>query len=196
MSSLPPIDISAEVLDRARAGDSDAHECIYLLLSKPVYSLIRRLVIRPAVAEDLLQDVFVEILRSVQSYSGSGSFVGWVKSIAVSKALMYLRSPWHRSLIWLGAEGVMSVHEEASAVTVESLDADLERALAALPAVSRVVVWLHDVEGFTHAEIARLFRRTPSFSKSQLARAHEQLRERLDPQSQGGPACMPMSRHC
>jgi RNA polymerase sigma factor (sigma-70 family) len=68
-----------------------------ILLSKPVYTLIRRLVIRPAVAEDLLQDVFVELLRSVHTYSGAGSFVGWVKSIAVSKALMYLRSPWHRS---------------------------------------------------------------------------------------------------
>src|SRR5580693_6362164 len=62
MPSLPTIDISAEILERARAGDCDAHECIYLLFSKPVYTLIRRLVIRPAVAEDLLQDVFVEIL--------------------------------------------------------------------------------------------------------------------------------------
>lgn len=195
MPSLPTIDISVDILDRARAGDGEAYECIYLLLSKPVYTLIRRLVIRPAVAEELLQDVFVEILRSVHSYRGAGSFVGWVKSIAVSKALMYLRSPWHRSLSWLGAEEVMSLHQEVAIVTVESLDADLERALEALPSMSRAIVWLHDVEGFTHAEIARLFRRTPSFSKSQLARAHKQLRECLEPQS-GGLACMPISRNC
>ena len=195
MPSLPTIDISADILERARAGDCDAHECIYLLFSKPVYTLIRRLVIRPAVAEDLLQDVFVEILRNIQNYAGTGSFSGWVKSIAVSKALMYLRSPWHRRLDWLGTEGVMLMHEEAAGIAVDSLDTSLERALQALPAVSRAIVWLHDVEGYTHAEIARLFRRTPSFSKSQLARAHEELRECLESQS-GGLACMPISRNC
>jgi RNA polymerase sigma factor (sigma-70 family) len=194
MPSLPTIDLSTDILERARAGDGDAHECIYRLFSKPVYTLIRRLVIRPAVAEDLLQDVFVEILRNVHNYTGAGSFSGWVKSIAVSKALMYLRSPWHRSLAWLETDGVMSIHEEAAAIAVESLDTHLERALQALPAVSRAIVWLHDVEGYTHGEIARLFRRTPSFSKSQLARAHEYLRECLEPQS-GGLACMPISRN-
>src|SRR5690606_19529782 len=65
--------------------------------------------------------------------------------------------------------------------------ADLERALAALPALSRTIVWLHDVEGYTHEEIARLFGRTVSFSKSQLARAHARLRERLDPQVESWP---------
>jgi RNA polymerase sigma-70 factor (ECF subfamily) len=195
MPSLQTLEISADLIDRARAGDRYAHESIYRLLSKPVYTLIRRLVVRPAVAQDLLQDVFVEVLRSVSCYSGAGSFIGWVKSIAVSKSLMYLRSPWHRSLIWLGTDGIVSLHQEAAAVAAESMDADLERALEALPAVSRAVVWLHDVEGFTHTEIARLFRRTPSFSKSQLARAHLQLRERLEP-PEGGLACMPISKNC
>ena len=59
--------------------------------------------------------------------------------------------------------------------------ADVERALAALPPLTRSVVWLHDVEGYTHGEIARLLGRTASFSKSQLARAHQRLRELLDP---------------
>jgi hypothetical protein len=43
MPSLPTIDISPDILERARAGNGDAHECIYLLFSKPVYTLIRRL---------------------------------------------------------------------------------------------------------------------------------------------------------
>jgi len=50
-----------------------------------------------------------------------------------------------------------------------------------LPDLSRSIVWLHDVEGYTHAEIARLYGRTASFSKSQLARAHAALREALEP---------------
>jgi RNA polymerase sigma factor (sigma-70 family) len=192
MASLQPVEVSDDVITRAQAGDPEAHEHLYRVLSKPVFTLIRRLVVRPAIAEELLQDVFVEILRSVRSYQANGSFVGWVRSIAVSKSLMYLRSPWHRSLIWLGTEGVLALHEEAAAG--DSIDEDLERALTALPAVSRAVVWLHDVEGLTHTEIARLFGRTVSFSKAQLARAHGKLRERLQRPS-GGLACMPISRN-
>jgi RNA polymerase sigma-70 factor (ECF subfamily) len=194
MPSLPAIEIPADVLKRAQAGDSDAHEYLYRLLSRPVYTLILRMVNRPAVAEELLQDVFVEILRSVQLYSGTGSFIGWVKSIAVTRALMYLRSPWHRGLTWLAAEDIFAP-EEASTSIAESLDAALELALEALPAAARAIVWLHDVEGYTHAEIARFFHRTPSFSKSQLARAHQQLRASLQSQS-GAPVCTPITRNC
>ncbi|HWW20192.1 MAG TPA: sigma-70 family RNA polymerase sigma factor [Steroidobacteraceae bacterium] len=195
MPALHSVEISSEVLERARAGDTDAHAYLYRTLSKPVYTLLRRFVVRPAIAEELLQDVFVEILRNLNHYSGIGSFPGWVRSIAVNKALMYLRSPWHRSLSWLGADGIQSIHEESVAAIHDSFDSDLERALAALPAVSRAVVWLHDVEEMTHAEIARLFGRTASFSKSQLARAHRELRDRLETSS-GGLACMPISRNC
>jgi len=56
---------------------------------------------------------------------------------------------------------------------------DLDAALANLPSVARTVVWLHDVEGFTHKEIAVLMGRTESFSKSQLSRAYQRLRPML-----------------
>jgi RNA polymerase sigma factor (sigma-70 family) len=195
MPSIQTAEIPAEIVLRARRGDRDAHECLYRQLSKPVYTLIRRLVVQPAVAQDLLHDVFVEVLRNLSDYRAAGSFEGWVKSIAVNKALMYLRSPWHRSVQWLGADGIGGFHEEACEQLAEPMDADLARALDQLPALSRAVVWLHDVEDFTHAEIALLFRRTTSFSKSQLARAHEQLRERLKPDT-GALSCMPISKNC
>ena len=56
---------------------------------------------------------------------------------------------------------------------------DLDAALANLPSVSRSIVWLHDVEGFTHKEIAKMMGRTESFSKSQLSRAYQKLRPML-----------------
>jgi len=195
---MPPMqttEIPADVLLRARTGDRDAHERIYRELCKPVYTLIRRLVVRPAVAQDLLHDVFVEVLRNLSTYRAAGSFAGWVTSIAINKALMYLRSPWHRSVQRLGAGAIGGFHEEACEQLVEPMDADLARALEQLPALSRTVVWLHDVEDFTHAEIALMFCRTTSFSKSQLARAHEQLRERLKSDI-GALSCMPISKNC
>jgi RNA polymerase sigma factor (sigma-70 family) len=191
MSHFLEIQVSNEILERARTGDRDAGEFLYAALSKPVYTLIRRLVVNPAVAEDLLQDVFLELLRNIGLYRGDGSFAGWVRSIAVTKALMHLRSPWSRRLAASDTDGALTQHEEVSAA--KEWHADLERALNALSPVARSVVWLHDVEGYTHGEIARLFGRTISFSKSQLARAHGELRDLLAPQA-GALACTPLSR--
>ena len=60
-----------------------------------------------------------------------------------------------------------------------ALALDLERAFESLSETSRAVVWLYDVEGYTHEEIAELMGKTVSFSKSQLARAHARLRRQL-----------------
>jgi RNA polymerase sigma-70 factor (ECF subfamily) len=93
---------------------------------------------------------------------------------------MYLRTPWHRGLEWLDQDPGGADRLPASAGDPAApFDAALERALMRLPALSRAVVWLHDVEGFTHADIGFALGRTPSFSKSQLARAHRRLRELL-----------------
>ncbi len=180
MSQFHALEVPAEVIRSASAGDARAHEAIFLACRRPVYTLIRRLVPRAAVADDLFQDTFVEILRSIHTYSGEGSFAGWVRSIAVSKCLMYLRSPWHRSLLWLDGDeqGAHELVDTRSAEPEHGHD-DLSRALADLPVLTRTVVWLYDVEGYTHPEIARLLGRTISFSKSQLARAHARLRTAL-----------------
>lgn len=179
MSPFHTIEVAPEVIDAARLGDVRAHENIFRACQRPVYTLIRRLIPRAAVADDLFQDTFVEILRSIQSYSGEGSFGGWIRSIAVSKCLMYLRSPWHRSLLWLDDDADSSpelIAETGQPEDQADSQADLIRALADLPALTRSVVWLHDVEGYTHPEIARLLGRSVSFSKSQLSRAHARLR--------------------
>src|SRR5882672_9288373 len=99
MSTFLDVQVPAEWLRRARAGEAAAQRSIYSALARPVYALLRRLVLRPAVAEELAQEVFLEVLRNLGAYSGAGSFAGWVRSIAVSRALMHLRSPWHSRLL-------------------------------------------------------------------------------------------------
>jgi RNA polymerase sigma-70 factor (ECF subfamily) len=73
------------------------------------------------------------------------------------------------------------LHDEVTGHRREdtALRMDLEAALERLSETSRAVVWLHDVEGYTHEEIAGMMGKTPSFSKSQLARAHHRLRRWL-----------------
>jgi len=200
MSHFQGIEVAAEVVRAARAGDARAHEAIYLTCRRPIYTLIRRLVSRAAIADELFQETFVEVLRNIGAYSGEGSFGGWVRSIAVSKCLMYLRSPWHRSLLYLDNDDedtapVVLLDPATHPDVQAAASADVERAMAALPALTRSVVWLHDVEGYTHGEIARLLGRTTSFSKSQLARAHVRLRELLE-QPVGSSPCTHVSSTC
>lgn len=167
------------VIRRARRGDADAHESIYRALGPAVYTLALRLVKTPATAEDMLQDTFIEVMRSLPRYRGDASLATWVRRIAVSKCLMHLRSAWNQRAGELG-EGDDPADGGAPVAESVGLSMDLEAALARLPAQSRVVVWLHDVEGYTHREIAMVMQKTESYSKSQLSRAHQRLRGLLE----------------
>ena len=77
-------------------------------------------------------------------------------------------------------------------------DTESRSSFTGLPDVSRAVVWLHDVEGYTHKEIGQLMDRTTSFSKSQLARAHERLRALLEEHASedGTQVCTPALKTC
>jgi RNA polymerase sigma factor (sigma-70 family) len=180
MPGISDIEIPGTIVAAAQAGDESAIEAVYHATAGPLYTLLRRLVRRPAIAEELLQETFVDVLEHISAFEGRCPLPAWIRSIAVNRALMYLRSPWHRSLEWLDKDpGGPDRLPGAAQGTVASIDAALERALMTLPATTRAVVWLHDVEGYTHAEIGIALGRTPSFSKSQVSRAHARLRELL-----------------
>ena len=162
-----------DVLARARTGDAAALEALFRAFESPVYNLARRICRTTEDAEDVLQETFFEVCRSIGRYRGEGSLWGWIRSIAASKALMRLRRNKYRDTDELDDQ-VMPMRREDTALRM-----DLEAALERLGATSRAVVWLHDVEGYTHEEIAGMMGRTVSFSKSQLARAHTRLRRWL-----------------
>ncbi len=165
---------SDQVLARARAGELDAFEQLYRTYEVPVYNLARRICRTVEDAEDVMQETFFEVCRSIGQYRGDGSLWGWVRTIAASKALMRLRRNKYRDTDELDEE----FHRPGTRQD-NGLRMDLEAALERLPEVSRAVVWLHDVEGYTHEEIAGMMGKTVSFSKSQLSRAHLRLRRWL-----------------
>jgi len=162
---------------RAKSGDLEALEALYRAFETPVYNLALRMLRRSEDAEDVLQETFLEVVRSIRQYRGEGHLWGWVRQITVSKTLMRIRRGQLRD--------TEELHEEytqgGSGLGVGGVPAriDLERAFERLTPTSRAVVWLHDVEGYTHEEIAERLERTVSFSKSQLARAHARLRRLL-----------------
>ncbi len=183
MSRFSDIDIDPAIVRRAARGDRRAIEIIYRAFSAPVYSVCLRFTRNPAQAEDLTQDTFMEVMRSIGGFRGDALLGSWIRRVAISKALMFLRSAWHQR--------GMSLADDFDALTPGDADRhgvsaqpdqalDLDQALARLPDISRAVVWLHDVEGFTHREIAEQMGMTESFSKSQLSRAYQRLRPMLE----------------
>jgi RNA polymerase sigma factor (sigma-70 family) len=185
VARLTDIDVPPDVLERARGGDECAQAAIYAAVAPAAFGLVRRLAGSRALAEDLFQETMMGVFQSLASFRGEAPLGAWVRQVAVSKCLMYLRSPWHRARLRLASESdaVMGWGEAALPATpgprAENLD--VERALASLAPTARAVVWLFEVEGYSHEEIARLFGRSVSFSKSQLARAHVKLREWFEP---------------
>ena len=172
---------------RARAGDLEALEALYRAFETHVYNLVLRMLRTPEDAEDVLQETFLEVVRSIKQYRGEGHLWGWIKRIAASKALMRIRRNQVRATEQLDEESTgqqvgYAGPELTRSGSVAGVPAriDLERAFEQLSETSRSVVWLHDVEGYTHEEIAELMGKTVSFSKSQLARAHARLRRMLD----------------
>ena len=174
----------------ARRGDTAAQGHLYETFAPMVYTLARRMLVSPALAEDVLQETFVEVLRKLHTYRGEAALGFWVRRIAVNKCLMYLRSGWNSRRV--ETDAIESLYPPVRDARAEDQIA-LEHALAALSNTSRMVVWLHDVEGYTHKEIGAMMGRTTSFSKSQLARAHKRLRTLLEGESpeDGGRRCTP-----
>ena len=179
MQRLSEIDVSADELATARAGDVAARRMLFERVAPPALRIIRRLVRHQALAEDLVQDTMISMYEHLDDFRGEAPFGIWVRKIAVSRCLMAFRSPWHRARVALDEwmEAGISLPVDADSRTSDLID--LERALARLSPVTRAVVWLYDVEGWSHEEIAASFERSVSFSKSQLARGHARLRGEL-----------------
>ncbi len=184
------------LIEQARAGQADAQDALYREFARPVFALAYRLLARRDLAEEVMQDVFVDVLRKLDGYRGDAPFGAWLRRMTVNRCLSLLRSPWQR--LRHGLDTGPEPPDEAQDAGDRAADqARLERALAQLKPEARAVLWLHDVEGYTHREIASAMGQTTSYSKSQLARAHDRLRQLLDAQTtvEAG-SCMPAQNLC
>jgi RNA polymerase sigma-70 factor (ECF subfamily) len=167
-----------DLVERAKRGEAEAFEAIFRAHSKMAYSVARRLIKDQDLAQEVVQDTFVDVMRKIGSFRGEAPLGAWIRRIAVNRGLMLLRSYWNKHGQLTDEETLERYHGGDDPVSIGE-ESDLSDALATLSPTSRTVVWLYDVEGYTHAEIASLMGKTVSFSKSQLARAHTRLREIL-----------------
>ncbi|MBC7561477.1 MAG: RNA polymerase sigma factor [Gemmatimonadaceae bacterium] len=168
-----------ELIARAVAGDELAMRALWAEHAPRVDAVVRRLVHDPDEAADVAQDVWIQIFRALPTFRGDSQFSTWAHRIAVNRTLNAMRR----------ARRLTGVHEELTEATAMVED-DMEQpfvresitqALDRLPRGARTVFVLHDVEGYTHEEIASQLGITSGGSKSQLFKARARLRRLLAP---------------
>src|SRR6185295_3563409 len=128
-------------LQRAKAGDTGALEGLYRAYEGTVYSLARRMCRTAEDAEDVLQETFFEVCRSIPQFRGAegGSLTAWIKRIAASKTLIKLRAGKYRDADSLDDDGG-EIYANPGEPDV-GLQLDLEQALSRLSDTARAVVW-------------------------------------------------------
>lgn len=167
-----------DAVREARAGSVPAFERLYREHAARVHALCLRLTGDAAAAEELTQDVFVRAWERLSTFRGESAFSTWLHRLAVNVVLGERRSAGRRQARVVLAENVESFGFAGPASSVGDR-MDLDAAIATLPDASRVVFVMHDVEGYTHDEIARLTGRAAGTCKALLHRARRALRERL-----------------
>ena len=161
-------------LRRARRGDEAAFESIYRDHARAVHALALRLTGDPAAAEDITQDTFLRMFGFLSGLRDDAPLRPWLKRVAANLAIGRLRRE-HRHA---GDEALPAGGDEIAAPPIVAEASGMLRRLAPL---ARTLVWLHEMEGWSHEELARRFGRSPSWSKSILSRSLARLRGHLDP---------------
>jgi RNA polymerase sigma-70 factor (ECF subfamily) len=169
-----------ELARAAAAGDSEAFEKIYELHNRRVYSLCLRMLGNATQAEDLTQEVFLQLYRKISSFRGDSAFTTWLHRMTVNQVLMHFRKRGVK-LEHTTEEGEFTNLTETPLQSTRRISLVdrivLEKAIAQLPPGYRTVFVLHDVEGYEHEEIATTLGISVGTSKSQLHKARMRLRE-------------------
>ena len=174
---MPPTD--QITIRRAINGDESALRAIWTQHAPRIDALVRRLVGDPDQAADVAQEVWIQIFRALPGYRGDSQFSTWAHRIAVNRTLNALRSLRRVSKI------EVDIEEDSSSVDNDGdrsmLAQTIDEAVQKLSPGARMVFVLHDVEGYTHEEIAVELGITSGGSKSQLFKARAKLRRLLAP---------------
>lgn len=185
-TELPEL-TDADVVRLAQQGDAVAFERIYRTHSRKVYTLCLRMVGDRTDAEDLTQDVFLQLFRKIHTFRGESAFSTWLHRMSVNIVLMRFRK---KTLADESLEAITTPEEGSSTASREFGGPDLrlngvvdritlETAINELPPGYKAMFILHDVQGYNHDEIAEMFGCSAGNSKSQVHKARLRLRELL-----------------
>jgi len=167
-----------QLVGRIHAGDSEAERVLYEAHVDRVYRLAYRMTGDEALAQDFTQDAFIRAFGRLHTFRGESSLSTWLHTVTTSVVLNGLRKVKKFRTTETDLDMARGLPRQAERAEPDLKDR-LKRAVDGLPDGYRAVFVMHDVEGYTHEEIARALKVATGTSKAQLSRARARLRAEL-----------------
>ncbi|MDD2436275.1 MAG: sigma-70 family RNA polymerase sigma factor [Massilibacteroides sp.] len=167
-----------QLIESCRKGERIGQKELYDRFARKMMGVCYRYVNDKETAADLLQEGFIKVFQSLDSYSGAGSFEGWIRKIFINSALEYLR----KTDILRDAADLdnrMELAQPDSSVISSMSANELMELVCELPTGFRTVFNLFAIEGYSHKEIGEMLNITESTSRSQFTRAKQLLQKKI-----------------
>jgi RNA polymerase sigma factor (sigma-70 family) len=171
------------LIDNCKKKDNKAYEILYKKYYRVLYSIALRYARTSFEAEDILQDSFLKIFKSISSYQIEGSFEGWLKRIVQNTAInSYKSNLKFNNNIHITDEGHDVMDDNFTAIFETFETKDVLKLLNNLPDGYRMIINFYCIDGYTHKEIAEMLNISTGTSKSQLFKAKEYLKKVIEKQ--------------
>ena len=168
-----------EIVERCKRGKRNAQFQLYQLYSKAMFNICLRMLNNREDAEDMLQNVFLEVFANLHRFRYESSIGAWIKRITVNRCINFLKK---KRIEWIELS-IQKIPVEEEEVNFEAQELDVEkikRVIPLLPDGYRVVFNLYLLEGYDHREISSILGISEATSKSQLNRAKKRLKKLLN----------------
>jgi len=169
-----------DLVKRCQDGDTEAMETVYKNYKSSLFNLAYRFSRNHSSAEDLLQEIFIKVFSQIKQLRAPEDLKSWMYRIATNTCISFTRKKRVTKEVCLDDIEELYGHEDDSPLVMKYL----EQAVHLLPAKQKSIFLLHDVQGFTHGEIAGIMKLREGTIKSQLFKARMKLRETLGEQTQ------------
>jgi RNA polymerase sigma-70 factor (ECF subfamily) len=181
-----PVVEETELVKRARKGDLEAYDQLVQRYQERIYATIYHMTSNHEDANDLAQEAFIKGFQALKSFKGGSSFYTWVYRIAVNKTINFLKQRKNRSHMSLNDLDFNAEHDPDLVALISDktprreaglteLQEKLNEAMQKLSEPHRLVVTLHDVQGLSHEEIAKIMGCNIGTVRSRLFYARQQL---------------------
>ena len=169
-----------QILEGCARHNRKAQQVLYNQYSRLLLGICLRYSTDKAEAEDILQESFLKIFFNIKDFSGTGSFIGWLRKVTVNTAITH----YHKNLKYryhVDIEEYVSVETGVTSFEEDFFTSEeLYRVLNELPSGYRMVFNLYAIEGYKHKEIAEIMGIDTNTSKSQYSRAKAVIRDKLE----------------
>lgn len=166
----------AQLIKKAKRNDREAQHKLYELHASKMLSVCRYYIRDVQHAEDVMIKGFFKVFTKLSSYSGNGSFEGWIRRIMVNEAISFLRA---KKNVEFSTEEVTVPEHTSNNINTELEVSEIQQLIDDLPEGYRMVFVMYAIEGYKHSEIAKMLNISEGTSKSQLFKARQLLQQQL-----------------